>query len=79
MSVETWTYLLVGLSFALYFYIGYTARVRDTKGFYVAGRRRSPRRSPQAARPDPRHRTPSGRVRAKCSQYKSKARNSAQR
>jgi cation/acetate symporter len=38
MSVEVWTYLIVGLSFALYFYIGYTARVRDTKGFYVAGR-----------------------------------------
>lgn len=38
MSVEVWTYLLVGLSFALYFYIGYRARVRDTKGFYVAGR-----------------------------------------
>jgi cation/acetate symporter len=38
MSVEVWTYLLVGLSFALYLYIGYTSRVRDTKGFYVAGR-----------------------------------------
>jgi cation/acetate symporter len=38
MSVEVWTYLIVGLSFALYFYIGYTSRVRDTKGFYVAGR-----------------------------------------
>lgn len=38
MSVEIWTYLLVGLSFALYFYIGYKARARDTKGFYVAGR-----------------------------------------
>jgi cation/acetate symporter len=38
MSVEVWTYLIVGLSFALYIYIGYTSRVRDTKGFYVAGR-----------------------------------------
>ncbi|BCW96230.1 MAG: sodium:solute symporter family protein [Fimbriimonadales bacterium] len=38
MSVEVWTYLMVGLSFALYLYIGYSARVRDTKGFYVAGR-----------------------------------------
>ncbi|MCS7191146.1 MAG: VC_2705 family sodium/solute symporter, partial [Fimbriimonadales bacterium] len=38
MSVEVWTYLLVGLSFALYLYIGYASRVRDTKGFYVAGR-----------------------------------------
>jgi cation/acetate symporter len=38
MSIEAWTYLIVGLSFALYIYIGYTSRVRDTKGFYVAGR-----------------------------------------
>ncbi|MCX7924730.1 MAG: cation acetate symporter [Fimbriimonadales bacterium] len=38
MSVELWTYLIVGLSFALYIYIGYASRVRDTKGFYVAGR-----------------------------------------
>ncbi|MCS7208969.1 MAG: cation acetate symporter [Fimbriimonadales bacterium] len=38
MSVEAWTYLVVGLSFALYIYIGYASRVRDTKGFYVAGR-----------------------------------------
>jgi cation/acetate symporter len=38
MSVEQWTYLIVGLSFGLYLYIGYRSRVRDTKGFYVAGR-----------------------------------------
>ncbi|MCS7064658.1 MAG: VC_2705 family sodium/solute symporter, partial [Fimbriimonadales bacterium] len=38
MTVEQWTYLVVGLSFALYLYIGYASRVRDTKGFYVAGR-----------------------------------------
>ena len=38
MTVETWTYLIVGISFALYIYIGYASRVRDTKGFYVAGR-----------------------------------------
>lgn len=37
MSVEAWTYLFVGLSFAGYIYIGYMNRVRDTKGFYVAG------------------------------------------
>ncbi|MCB0211809.1 MAG: cation acetate symporter [Anaerolineae bacterium] len=37
MSVEVWTYLLVGLSFAGYIYIGYMNRVKDTKGFYVAG------------------------------------------
>jgi len=38
MSVEVWTYIFVGLSFAGYLYIGYMNRVRDTSGFYVAGR-----------------------------------------
>ena len=38
MSVEAWTYLLVGLTFGVYIFIGYSNRVRDTKGFYVAGR-----------------------------------------
>ncbi|MEM7588469.1 MAG: sodium:solute symporter family protein, partial [Acidobacteriota bacterium] len=37
MSVESWTYLMVGLTFAAYLYIGYRNRVGDTKGFYVAG------------------------------------------
>ena len=37
MSVELWTYLLVGMTFAVYLYIGYYNRVRDTRGFYVAG------------------------------------------
>lgn len=37
MSVEVWTYILVGLTFAGYIYIGYYNRIRDTKGFYVAG------------------------------------------
>ena len=37
MSTEAWTYLFVGISFAGYIYIGYMNRVRDTKGFYVAG------------------------------------------
>ncbi len=37
MSVEMWTYLLVALSFGGYLYIGYANRVRDTRGFYVAG------------------------------------------
>ncbi|MEZ4705966.1 MAG: sodium:solute symporter family protein [Caldilineaceae bacterium] len=36
-SVELWTYIVVGITFALYIYIGYANRVRDTKGFYVAG------------------------------------------
>jgi len=37
MSVLHWTYLFVGLSFGLYLYIAWMSRVRDTKGFYVAG------------------------------------------
>jgi len=37
MSVRGWTYLFVGLTFGLYLFIAWWARVRDTKGFYVAG------------------------------------------
>ncbi|MDX1582736.1 MAG: sodium:solute symporter family protein [Thermoanaerobaculia bacterium] len=37
MSVEVWTYILVGITFGAYLYIGYLNRVRDTRGFYVAG------------------------------------------
>jgi cation/acetate symporter len=37
MTVQTWTYLFVGLSFGLYLFIAWISRVRDTKGFYVAG------------------------------------------
>jgi cation/acetate symporter len=32
-----WTYLIVGATFALYIGIAWGARVKDTKGFYVAG------------------------------------------
>ena len=38
MSVETWTYIVVGFTFAIYLYIGWQARVKTTAGFYVAGR-----------------------------------------
>lgn len=38
MDVQTWTYLFVGLTFALYLGIAWWSRVRDTSGFYVAGR-----------------------------------------
>lgn len=38
MTVQIWTYLFVGLTFALYLGIAWWSRVRDTKGFYVAGR-----------------------------------------
>ncbi len=38
MSTEAWTLIIVGLTFAFYLYIGYMNRVRETAGFYVAGR-----------------------------------------
>ncbi len=37
MSVQAWTYVFVGLTFGLYLTIAWLSRVRDTKGFYVAG------------------------------------------
>jgi cation/acetate symporter len=37
MSVMTWTYLIVGLSFALYIGIAIWSRVGTTKEYYVAG------------------------------------------
>ena len=38
MTVQTWTFIIVGLSFALYLLIAWLSRVKDTHGFYVAGR-----------------------------------------
>jgi cation/acetate symporter len=38
VSVLAWTYILVGLSFSLYLAIAWLSRVKDTGGFYVAGR-----------------------------------------
>jgi cation/acetate symporter len=37
MDVQTWTYLLVGLSFALYIGIAIWSKASSTKDFYVAG------------------------------------------
>ncbi|NJN64217.1 MAG: VC_2705 family sodium/solute symporter, partial [Acidobacteria bacterium] len=37
MGVQAWTYVFVGVTFAIYLVIGYLNRVRDTRGFYVAG------------------------------------------
>ena len=37
MSIQAWTWVTVGVTFAAYLYIGYRSRVRSTKGFYVAG------------------------------------------
>jgi len=37
VSVQIWTYIFVGFTFSLYLTIAWLSRVRDTKGFYVAG------------------------------------------
>ena len=37
MSVQTWTYLIVGLTFALYIGIAIWSRASSTKEFYIAG------------------------------------------
>lgn len=36
-SIRIWTFVFVGLTFGLYLYIAFRSRVKDTKGFYVAG------------------------------------------
>ena len=38
MSVSQWTWTFVSLTFVLYLSIAWLSRVRDTRGFYVAGR-----------------------------------------
>ena len=37
MSILAWTYIIVGLTFALYIGIAILSKVRTTAGFYVAG------------------------------------------
>ena len=37
MSIQAWTYVMVGLTFGIYLTIAWMSRVKDTKGFYVAG------------------------------------------
>lgn len=37
MSVEAWTWIFVGATFALYIFIAWRSRVSTTEGFYVAG------------------------------------------
>ncbi len=37
-QVKNWTFVFVGLTFGLYLFIAWRARVKDTRGFYVAGR-----------------------------------------
>lgn len=36
-SVKMWTFIMVFCTFGLYLYIAWRSRVKDTKGFYVAG------------------------------------------
>ncbi len=38
MNIQSWTLIFVGISFSVYLSIAWFSRVRDTKGFYVAGR-----------------------------------------
>tara|TARA_R110002072_G_scaffold228234_4_gene385072 strand:+ start:15456 stop:17294 length:1839 start_codon:yes stop_codon:yes gene_type:complete len=38
VTVQQYTFLFVGLTFSLYLFVAWRARVRDTGGFYVAGR-----------------------------------------
>lgn len=42
MDIQTWTYLLVGLTFILYIGIAIWARVGSTKDFYIAGNKVHP-------------------------------------
>ena len=37
MGIQGWTYLIVGVTFAVYIGIAIASRVRSTRGFYVAG------------------------------------------
>jgi len=37
MSVQTWTFVIVGLSFSLYLYIAFRSRAGSTSEFYVSG------------------------------------------
>jgi len=38
VTVQQWTFLFVACTFGLYLFVAWRARVRDTGGFYVAGR-----------------------------------------
>ncbi len=38
MTIQAWTYIIVGLSFALYITVAILSRARTTAAFYVAGR-----------------------------------------
>jgi cation/acetate symporter len=42
MDLQTWTYIIVGVTFALYIGIAIWSRAGSTKEFYVAGGEISP-------------------------------------
>ncbi|MCZ6767909.1 MAG: VC_2705 family sodium/solute symporter, partial [Acidobacteria bacterium] len=42
MSVQAWTFVMVGVSFALYIGVAFMSRATSTKEFYIAGARVSP-------------------------------------
>ena len=37
MGIQAWTFIIVGITFAIYIGIAIRSRVKDTAGFYVAG------------------------------------------
>ena len=37
MGIQSWTYIIVGVTFAIYIGIAIWSRVKSTKEFYVAG------------------------------------------
>jgi cation/acetate symporter len=37
MTLEVWTYIFVGVTFSIYLGIAWLSRVKDTKGFFIAG------------------------------------------
>jgi cation/acetate symporter len=37
MTIQMWTFIMVGVTFAIYLTIAWRSRVKDTRGFYVAG------------------------------------------
>ena len=45
MDVKTWTYLIVGITFAAYIGIAIWSKAKSTKEFYVAGGGVSPMRT----------------------------------
>ena len=38
MTTDQWAWLFIGITFALYIFVGWLTRVRESSGFYVAGR-----------------------------------------